>query len=307
VRKPLALVALLPFFACVGDDTTTTIDAGPDVTAQDTGSDVVTAGDVTDNGGPWTPAVLDSQGSLALWLEASPANLVISSGHIEQWTDLSSNHNNATNPSGGPTSDTSVINGHDAVLFAMHGVVLGITDATSLQFGTDQFLMMAVARESTSGLYFFSKAQAGVSGGGSYFRTGIEFLGLSGPYDGGTAIAPYIEFAEDPTDSGTITSYPATWQGSVFGDGNFHIVGARRTDAFDMVLLVDGQPPQTTSTGDYDVSQVGSNVEIGSVAYGSINPQMNGEIAELVVVHATIIADATLTSLQTYFTTKYGL
>ncbi len=65
--------------------------------------------------------------------------------------------------------------------------------------------------------------------------------------------------------------------------------------------------PERTHAGGFDISEVGYGVNIGSVRYGNISPAMNGEIAELVVVHAKIIADATVTSLHDYLKAKYAL
>src|SRR5689334_985955 len=91
--------------ACVGGDDSTTKDSGPDVTSNDAGNDV--SNDVTTDGsdaGPWTPATLDADGSLAFWFDTSiSANVVISSGKVGKWTDRSKNHNDATNSTGGPS------------------------------------------------------------------------------------------------------------------------------------------------------------------------------------------------------------
>jgi hypothetical protein len=296
----------------VGDTTPISADAGDkDVTTTgDTSTNDAPTSDVIVDAGPWTPAVLDQTGDLALWLDATESNVVISNNVIGQWTDLSKNHNDATNTQSGPTLDTNIVNGHDAVYFAVHGLTLGIADAPSLQFATDQFVIMAVARATTKGFYFFSKSHAKQNGSGSYFYTGFEFLGTSGTVDGGDGglvLFPYAHFAEDTLDSGTSVDYPAGWNGSVFDDGKFHLVGVRRPNSGTLTLYVDDQTPQSTTTGGFDISQVGYGVRIGSVAYGNFAPPMNGEIAEIVVVHAKIIADATVTSLHDYLKAKYAL
>jgi hypothetical protein len=295
---------------CVGD-TAAPPDSGSDATldsAADSAPDVV-SGDGGD-AGPWTPAVLDQAGELALWLEASASNLVISSGQVGTWTDLSKNHNDVINAQGGPSVDPGVVNGHDAVHFDTHGVTLVAADAPSLRFAADQFLMVAVAKESTRGLYFFSKATVHTGVTGQSFFSGVEFYGDQGTVDGGDGglvLYPAAHIAADTLDSGTAVNDPAAWNGSVFDDGQFHIVELRRPNAGSLTLVVDDQTPQTTSVGGFDVSQAGNGVRIGSVAYGTVTPPMNGELAELIVVHAAVVADSVETSVHAYLKTKYGL
>lgn len=105
--------------------------------AADVGVGVGDASMDAETGPPWSPTVLDQQSKLALWLEATMAEVTISSSVVETWNDQSKNANNATNPTGGPQYETAVVNGHDALHFNARGVTLSIPDATSLQLGTD--------------------------------------------------------------------------------------------------------------------------------------------------------------------------
>ena len=119
-------VSLVLTAACVGDSPTTqpTPDASNDAPASaDAGSDA--KADVV---GPWTPAVLDGAGSLALWLEASSANVVVSSGNVGKWKDQSKNKTDAVNANTGPTVLTGAVNGHDALHFGVASVTLAIAD-----------------------------------------------------------------------------------------------------------------------------------------------------------------------------------
>lgn len=305
--RSLLLTILL--VGCVSDDSSTK-DAGNDVTTtNDGGNDAATNDVANDTSGPWTPAALDADGSLAFWFDTSvSSNLVISSGKVEKWTDRSKNHNDATNSTGGPSISTAALHGFDALHFDAKGVVLTMADATSIQFSNDQLAIFAVARASTPRIYFFSKHTDGFSGAGNYFKTGIELEVYNVSQDGGTELAPFVHFAEDPTDSGTPTDYPAAWNGSVFDDGKFHIVGMRRPTPGNMVLFADSQPSQTTQTGGYDVSEPGKPALIGAVGYGgTFNPPYNGDIVEVIGVHATIIPDSVITNIQTYLKTKYAL
>jgi hypothetical protein len=305
------LVSTLVIVGCVGGDDSSTKDSGgPDVTANEGGSDVATQDVATDanDAGPWTPAALDADGSLAFWFDTSiSANVVISSGMVGKWVDRSKNHNDATNATGGPTVSAAAIKGFDALHFASKGVVLTMADSATIQFSNDQLAIFGVARASTPRIYFFSKHTESTGGAGNFFKTGIEF-DVWNTSDAGTTLAPYVHFAEDPTNSGTPTDYAAGWNGSVFDDGKFHIVGMRRPTPGSMVLFADSLPTQTTQTGGYDVSEPGKAAEIGAVGYGgTFVPPYDGDIVEIVAVHATIIPDSVITNLQSYLKAKYAL
>ncbi len=285
--------------------------AGQDATPRD-GPGVPTDGPstMTEGGmdaGPdapaWSPTTLDGQGKLALWLEASSANLVISSGVVGAWNDLSKNGNNATNTQGGPSVETAVIHGHDAVHFTARSVVLFIADSPSLQFALDQFCMVAVARASAGGGYFFSKSTAGLSGGGSYYKSGLEFLVKSATNDaGGKVVFPAAHV--DSTAGNEID-----WSGPGFEDGAYHVVVLRRTNGATLQLAIDSQTVQTATTGGFDVSNPEGGVTMGGLVYGGFNAPVDLSVAELLVVHASsgVVADADVASLTTYLRKKYAL
>jgi len=307
----LAAAAFAAVAACVGDDSTTK-DGGSDATTDGGGGDVVQTADATDaptEAGPWTPAVLDGDGSLALWLAASPsANVVISSGQVGVWKDLSKNHNDATNGSAGPTVHGSAINGLDALSFDTLGLSLDVADAPSLQFAADQVLIMAVERATAVPFYLFSKAREKNGGGGQYFYTGIEVRAEQGAtLDGGTGTVLTAELLDDPTDAGVTDGVTESWSTGVFDDGKFHIVGLRRTKATEVQLLVDDASPQTATTTAADVSSVGNDVRIGSIKYGTVTYTVHGEIAEIVVVHSTVVADSVVADVHQYLKSKYAL
>jgi hypothetical protein len=268
--------------------------------------------DVGPDAPPWSPTTLDGQNKVALWLEASQANLVISSGVVGAWNDLSHNANNATNPSGGPQVETAVINGLDAVHFNARAVTLAISDAASLQFGTDQFFMAVVARASTSGGYFFSKVTTSVSGAGPFYQSGLEFfVSTDADDDAGNTIVD---------DAGLPTIFPAAhvsslggdeidWLSPAFEDNAYHVVIFRRVSAAALSISVDSHPAQTALTGQFDVSQMGQPVLIGGVAYGNRATPVDLSIAEMLVVHSAtgVIADADVALVQAYLTHKYAL
>ncbi len=303
----LAFALPFGFIACVGDSgNTPQKDAGPDSSPP---ADASPGNDVapTPDAGPWTPAALDADGSLVLWLEASASNVTTSNNLVEKWSDLSKHHNDALNPSGGPGVHAVAINGHDALTFSSD-VDLTITDNASLQFGTDQFFIIAVGTDTMNGpLGFFSKVQTKVNISGTNFYQGVELIATSATWDGGTGMIPVARFAQDWTDAGTSTIQSIEYDAPVFNDGKFHIVAARRFDPSTLAVYADGQSATNSGTTSYDVSTVGQNVTIGSLHYGKTVLAVGGDIAEIIVVRSSIVSDATVVNLQTYLKTKYAL
>ena len=272
--------------------------AAADTGATDSGLDTG-----IDQGAPWTPTVLDQAGELALWLEASSTNLVVSGGLVESWNDLSKNKNNASNPNNGPTAVSSVINGHDALNFATDGIALAISDATSIQFATDQVYITAVAQVRHGSPYFFGKYTTTGTGAGQFYSTGLLFWATGGTADSGASIIGPV------ADVNSLTGNEVDWDQPCFEDGKFHIVAMRRTSSDTIELTVDDQPAVTGQTGNFDVSQAGQAAYVGSVAFGSIHPVTNFDIAEILAVHSSsgVVADTDVAKLHAYLKTKYGL
>jgi hypothetical protein len=275
-----------------GADTSVAMEAGEAATA-----DVV--GETT---APWTPAALDAKGELAFWLEASAANVVISGGVVGVWNDLSQNKNNATNPNTGPTSVAAAINGHDVLNFASSGLSLAMNDAASLEFGTDQVYITAVAQVTSGSPYFFGKYTTMPAGGMAVFSTGILFYATSLTTDAGSIVGPVLR---DNYQSGN----EVDWNGTGFEDGAYHIVAMRRTSSSNFVLSVDDQALETGQTGLWDVSVSGDDVYVGSIQFGTFRPPTNFNLAEILAVHSStgVVADSDVTLVHAYLKQKYGL
>jgi hypothetical protein len=251
----------------------------------------------------WSPTTLDMQGKLALWLEASSANVVVSSGLIGAWNDSSSNANNATNVSGGPQVETAAVNGHDSVHFNARGVTLTIADATSLQFATDQFAIVAVTRASTGSGYYFSKVSTTASGGGNLYASGLEFLVENEADDAGAQVVYPVAHVDSSSGN------EADWTGPGLEDNNYHVVVLRRTNPFALTLTIDSQPTQSTAISQFSISQPGEDVNIGGVIYGSFHAAVDLSIAEMLIVHSStgVVADADVASVKAYLKSKYAL
>lgn len=283
-------------------------EAGVDASPADTGTDgdsAVTVPSGADAGADaWTPAQLDAVGELALWLEPSPASFTISNGTVGVWKDRSQNHNDAKSLGGGPTVHAALLDGQDTVHFGQD-VVLAIDDAQSLRFSTDQFYIAAVVRQIPTGAlgYVFSKAATVPSGGGPQYSGGLELWTGPGTVDGG-AVATFPQTRIAPSAGDELA-----WGDPVFDDGKFHFVALRRIDATNLSLSVDGQTPRAAQTEALDIDEVGRTVRLGGVRYGTIDPPLDLDIAELVVVHRTtsVVSDSAVANVHAYLTTKYGL
>jgi hypothetical protein len=284
-----------------GPDTSGTTEGGDTSVAVDSGEGG-TADVVVEQSAPWTPAVLDAAGELAFWLEASSANVVISNGVVGVWNDLSKNKNAATNSNTGPTVVASAINGHDALNFSSANLSLDMNDATSLQFGTDQIYIAAVAQVTAGSPYFFAKYTTMLAGGMPYFGTGIMFYATSLTTDSGSNIGPVVV---DNYQSGN----EIDWNGTGFEDGAFHIVALRRTNSQTFVLSVDDQALETGSTGLWDVSVPGQTASLGAIHFGTFVPTTNFDLAEVLAVHPStgVVADTDVANVHAYLKKKYGL
>jgi hypothetical protein len=161
-----------------------------------------------------------------------------------------------------------------------------------------------VAAPATGSAYFFSKATAGPSGGGTIFKSGVEFKAAhqAGPPAGGV---PFATFAEGDGGSGTGA---VSW-GDTLDDTRFHLISLRRLTAYTLAIRVDELSEKKASTSTVDINQVGSDLRIGSVSYGTVVPTIDFEIAELVVVHPPngIVLDSDVICLRGYLKAKYGL
>jgi hypothetical protein len=280
-----------------GADTSVAMEAGEGAAA-DTGAEAA-----VDQSAPWTPAALDAAGELAFWLEASSGNVVISNGVVGVWNDLSQNKNNASNSNDGPTVISSAIHGHDALNFGASGLQLYMTDATSLQFGTDQIYIAAVAQVSNGSPYFFAKYTTMLSAGMPRYATGLMFYATTQTTsEGGSVLGPVVD---DNYQSGD----EVDWNGTGFEDGAFHIVAMRRTNSTTFVLSVDDQPLETGTTGLWDVSVPGQNASVGAVHFGTVVPLTSFEIAEVLAVHPSsgVVADGDVANVHAYLKQKYGL
>jgi len=305
------LVSLLLLVGCVGDSPVVSgTDSGTDSgtssnTDSSTPNDASPTSDASAEAGAdasvsISPTTLDSQDMLALWLEAAPQNYTTINGIVHTWLDRSKNHNDAA--SAGTTYPAIVngaINGHGALSFPDNATWLTIPDAASLQFGTDDYLVVAVANPATGGAYFFSKALYNNCGSsGCHYNVGLELFAMSSTLaDGGTSLFPATNL--DQTDK-------EYWGDPAF-DGSFHVVASRRQGS-NLFVYFDAQTPRSQGVNTVDVSLAQTAVTLGFVSQGTFHPPVSMEMSELIAVHkGPTLDDATVNGVLSYLRAKYNL
>ena len=310
-------VAAFAWLGCVSDEpaTSSADDGGAtsDGSSGDDGSVGEAGGQDAGSGeggadadaGAFTPAVLDKENRLALWLEASRGVGLDPDGGVSLWTDQSKNHNDAaqTFPIR-PTVDATAVHNHPAVSFQTNDA-LEIPDSMSLHFGVDEVAILVVGRYGTrSGLSheaaFYSKAGFACAVDSCSFVEGLQ-LAAARSGDAGVARGPSARVD---------TSSEATWSGSVFDDDAFHVFGVRRSLQTSFVLYSGSVgSAQTSSLDGVDVSQLDAGVLLGTVPHGNLLVPLDMEIAELVVIHAStgVVVDADVANVIAYLKAKYAL
>jgi hypothetical protein len=268
-----------------------------DVTTNDAASDALN--DVAQDAPPLSvPETLDQAGRLALWLEATSAEITLGDGGgVTAWKDKNKNKNDATAPGTSPSVESAIIAGHDAVHFDALTSALSIADAASLRFATDQVHIVAVTKVLTLRSFYFSKSQPVDSGVG---QVGLDFFIANGGASdaGGFTLSPYA--AIDGVDG-------VMWgSGNELADGKFHIVSFRRTDATHLSVWIDDLAPKTGTVAAVDVSAPGQGVRLGP----NLGPSApNFSVAEELVLHdaAGVVADTDVANVHAYLKQKYGL
>jgi hypothetical protein len=287
----------------VGGDSASAQDAGPggtdssqgdsgaiaDTSVTDSAPQEASAGeasaDAPFDAASWAPSRLPG---LVCWLDAAKG--VTGTTSVSAWADQSGDGNNAANGgTGQPSLVPSAVNGHPTVRFTgsaagTNGQSLTIADAPSLQWGTGDFLVAAVVRESNS------------SGGNGVLW---NKQALANPYAGP---ALWVGFG---TSFGAEVNYANYFEGAaVTNDGNPHIALMQLVTGT-LYLRIDGAQSGTplTPAPAVDVSAAGKAVTLG--ANVSEAQALDGDIAEIVAVKGTT-SPTDRSMLEAYLKAKYN-
>jgi hypothetical protein len=226
-----------------------------------------------------------------VWLDAAKG-VTQSDGGVSVWADQSGHGNDATpfptQPL--PTYTPVSIGGLPTMHFDGDYVdAFGIADAPSLDWGTDDYAVVLVAKY-TNATPDDSPATWGTlwdknCGTGTF--VGAAMWGIYPTGDpGGNQTTAMTARAENHQ----IAQVPITTD-----DGNPHVLAMRRTGTT-LYVWADGVGSSGQVPLD-DVSQTGCGVDIGGA--------LQGDIAEIIAIHGTV-SDATMSALEQSLRTKYG-
>lgn len=253
---------------------------------------------------------------IVLWLDAAKG-VTANQASVVSWADQSGNHNDASqqDASWQPSLVATGINGLPVVHFtanaapadgvSSYGNVLNIADSTTLQWGSDDYLIEVVTRYDNVPTATFSTD--GATGYGTLYSkqttnpalpaTGVALFANTPAGDnanGTTAFSSVVEIAHGVTNTTT-----------GFNDGTARLLGTQRTGGTSLALRVNATQTATATVTSIDVDEPATGVRLGASS-DATTARLDGDIAEMIAVKGTISA-TDLTTLETYLTTKYGL
>jgi hypothetical protein len=245
--------------------------------------------------GVWTPAVFGSR--LVVWLDASTETAYQPGAQMSAWTDRSGHTNHARQPTAAmrPVFSVGAINGRPAVTFNGVDASFLIDDSNSLHFGTEDFVVMVVARAALirSNAVLIAKTE-GV----------MPFRGL----------ALYLNSSKPDTSQKPAIQVDSMWAARAtnsYGDNDAHLFGGRQTslgrNALD--IRVDGAAEGVIVAPRVDISTLGWYTVIGNHRTNNSSTGfvgLAGDIAEVVMIRGTV-SDGELNALEVYLMSRYGL
>ncbi len=254
--------------------------SGSSGSSSSSGSSTSSSGSGAGEAGPWSPAMLPG---LVVWLDDTKGVVQSTtvSGAVARWLDQSGTGNDATpvNTQGAAgfnfTIDPAVVNGHDAIVCPGNGTYLQISDGSTVEFGTGDFGIVAVAKFAAPE-YVWEKVDP--NGGGPGLALGFQ----SGNYQLSSEPGANVVLAAAHLDA-------------------FHIVAGRGAQFY---LAADGLTatgPASTSDLSYPNGHVALCFQSGASPTGATN-----ELAELIVVKGTL-SDADLARTVAYLGVKFKL
>ncbi len=280
----------------------------PDNPLAEAGTDASTGGDATVMDGTRPDGAVTDGGfspknvaCLVLWLDAA-RGVSVNGGLVTAWADQTSFKNDATQgiPLRQPKPNPGAINNLPGVEFKSNvgtaqGNMLVIADSASLQWGTGDFLVAAVAR-------FDNDPKDGLVAGAAVLYSRFKFN--MSVYTGAILVGNVPGTIYQP---GLALQGASMRQGSApgpYNDGKFRLY-TRRRNGLQLELRVNAASVATMSSPSTDVSSTGSVSTIGAEADANVL-RLNGTIAELLACKGPIDPND-LTAIEKYLMTKYGL
>jgi hypothetical protein len=245
--------------------------------------------------GPSFPPALLSR--LAFWFD--PTSLVATNDRVLEWTDLSGQENHAvqSDVTLAPAYVPSGIGGLPSLDFDATPEFLRLADADGIRWGTEDFVVLVVARAS---------AESGINAmlyqktGDSPFDGPALFLNCNKPVDSTRAAAQI---------SGE-TYVVSEGEPSTFVDNTPHVLTARRAGTrlelrVDSAALMILDAPEVSGI---NVDASGKDGIIGANGYNTLPDfqQVRGQLAELIAVRGQT-SDEEVAELEAYLLARYSL
>lgn len=246
---------------------------------------------------------------LALWLDGT-LGITQNVMRVSGWADQSGNANNAAQgmSSFQPTYVPSGIGGLPCIHFdsaPQPGQVLVVPDATSLQFGTGDFLVEVVARydNAPSATPTIERASATFYGKGDLknANAGVFFFGNTP----GTGATPLTNL-----QATTYFSWWVTSSNAGYNDGVGRVIGLRRTGSTLELRAARVAVGSSIGSKTVDTSAPGIALNIGAMGgQGYLEAslwRLDGDICEVIAVKGAVSA-SDLSGIESYLAAKYKL
>jgi len=240
--------------------------------------------------------------NLALWLEASDSSCSLGADNRVSWCrDLSGKGNHAfqSDPLLKPKYGAALVNGRPALTFDGEPSVMIVADHASLQFGSDEFMYLVVAR-------WRNEAEPSAAYGG--YGSLLAKVEAASPYRGVALLANYPAVFPDlpalrrfavqlEASGGLVLSYS-----NYLNDDAFRVYAARRVGER-LEMRINGEVQAATQIAiELDVSAKGQALWIG----GPKGQQLRGDIAEIIALKGAI-GEVGLDRLESHLLRKFGL
>lgn len=237
---------------------------------------------------------------LAFWL--TPGSLTKgSSNTISVWKDVTNNGNDArpVSMSTPPDIIDSALNGYPSVRFRSNSDnQLVIADKASIQWGGDDFYVGTVVKWTNNPNAVADKVGV-IAAKSNLIGASPPGIMLYGNIPNGTMAVPGVSAAVDVGHG--------IGKGGPYNDGSFRLMAVHRGNStLEIRINGVGQTP-STANATADVSAPNFPFRIGSDGDAARFNKLDGEITEIIAVHAPSIPLVNIQLIEDYLRAKYKL
>jgi hypothetical protein len=249
---------------------------------------------------------------LSLWLESSTGSIEETNSRVSKWQDSSGNRNDASeaDPARRPSLGAEGLNGWSTVKFDGEPSNLNVSDATSLQFGTEPFTVAFVGEFHNSAAPQFTLVGDLASFTYAGYGVILEKTNAYDPYDG-LAISANYPVASNRSAAQRRLGAQLRFGAAVLvseslniNDGKFRLFVVQRSAPGMLENRINGtHQGRLEISAEIDVSAPGRSLRLGGL---DSTIAFRGSIAELVMVRGAL-SESNLLGLEHYLMEKFGL